>query len=158
MKVHVYEKVWLAIGALMIVGFLLTIVVSAGSHAVHPPSHMETIDPTTVKSEGEFARPGVTTGSDGETVVIAVAEMYVFSPQVIRVPAGQPITFRMTSPDVLHGFQIIDTNVNAMIIPGYVTQFTATFPKPGEYLAVCNEYCGLSHHLMHARLLVEEAP
>ena len=34
-------------------------------------------------------------------------------------------------------------------------EFTMTFPEPGEYLIVCNEYCGISHHLMQARLIVE---
>jgi len=74
----------------------------------------------------------------------------------VRVPAGEPITFRMTSPDVIHGFQVVGTNANAMVVPGYITQFTTTFHQPGEYLVVCNEYCGLSHPLMQARLLVEE--
>ena len=37
-----------------------------------------------------------------------------------------------------------------MVIPGYVSEFTTVFERPGEYLIVCNEYCGLSHHVMHA--------
>jgi len=39
-----------------------------------------------------------------------------------------------------------------------VSEVVASFPEPGEYLIVCNEYCGLSHHLMQAKLLVENAP
>ena len=72
------------------------------------------------------------------------------------LPVGVPVTFRLTSPDVIHGFQIVGTNANAMVIPGYVSQLTVTFDEPGEYLVVCNEYCGLSHHLMQSRILVEE--
>jgi cytochrome c oxidase subunit 2 len=33
---------------------------------------------------------------------------------------------------------------------------TTTFRRPGEYLIVCNEYCGLAHHLMQAKVVVEE--
>ena len=61
----------------------------------------------------------------------------------------------MTSADVTHGFLIVGTNANTMLVPGYVSQFMTTFRQPGEYLIVCNEYCGLGHHLMSAKLVVE---
>ena len=108
-----------------------------------------------MRTDTEFAEPGVVTGPDGEITVVAVAEMFAFRPSVIRVPVGQTVRFRMTSPDVLHGFQVVGTNANVMAVPGYVTEFTMAFPRPGEYLIVCNEYCGLSHHLMQAKLIVE---
>jgi cytochrome c oxidase subunit 2 len=56
---------------------------------------------------------------------------------------------------VIHGFEIAGTNANAMAIPGYVSQFTITFPKSGEYQIVCNEYCGLLHHMMSGKLIVK---
>ena len=90
----------------------------------------------------------------GATVVI-VAMMFAFEPSALRVPAGRPVTFRLTSADVTHGFQIVSTNGNTMVVPGYISQFTTVFREPGEYLIVCNEYCGLGHHLMSAKLIVE---
>jgi cytochrome c oxidase subunit 2 len=84
-----------------------------------------------------------------------LAMMFAFLPNEIHVKAGQPVTFRMSSADVVHGFQIVGTNGNTMVIPGYVSQFTTTFDKPGEYLIVCNEYCGLGHHSMYGTLIVE---
>ena len=71
---------------------------------------------------------------------------------------GRPVRFRITSPDVLHGFQIVGTNVNLTVAPGYVSEGTTTFTEPGEYLVVCNEYCGLGHHNMYSRIVVEAAP
>jgi cytochrome c oxidase subunit II len=65
------------------------------------------------------------------------------------------VTFRVTSTDVVHGFQIVGSNANTMVIPGYVSQFTTVFDTPGEYLIVCNEYCGTAHHVMSATLIVE---
>ena len=155
MKVHVYEKLWIIGAALMIVGFLTAMTYAASRHAVHPPSHIETIDPLKVRTESEFASPGVRTLEDGTVEVVGVAEMFRFLPGTIRVPANSPIRFRMTSPDVLHGFQIATTNINVMIVPGYVSEITVSFPNKGEYLILCNEYCGLSHHLMYGRLVVE---
>jgi cytochrome c oxidase subunit 2 len=158
MKVDLYERIWLYLASAMIVAFLGAVVVGASSHAFHPPSHVEVVDPAKVYSDSEFATDlGVTGRADGGVMVRMVARTYVFDPEFVRVPLGQPVTFRMTSPDVIHGFQVVGTNANAMVIPGYVTQFTTIFHRAGEYLMVCNEYCGLSHHLMHGRLIVEEA-
>jgi cytochrome c oxidase subunit II len=153
-KVDLYEKIWIGLAALMIGGFLAAIVYGAAAHAVHPPSHIETIDPLRVRTDSEFAAPGVRVDGDGVTVVM-VAELYRFIPGVVRVPAGRPVRFRLTSPDVMHGFQIVGTNANTMAIPGYVSELTITFPEPGEHLIVCNEYCGLAHHQMQGRLIVE---
>jgi cytochrome c oxidase subunit 2 len=155
MHVHLYERIWLWVATLMIAGFLGAMVFAASRHAVHPPSHIETIDPLKVRTESEFAKPEIRHLEDGTVEVIAVAEMFQFRPANIRVPVNTPIKFRMTSPDVLHGFQIAMTNINAMIVPGYVSEMTVSFPRKGEYLILCNEYCGLSHHLMYGRLIVE---
>jgi cytochrome c oxidase subunit 2 len=67
------------------------------------------------------------------------------------------VRFRLTSPDVVHGFQVVGANVNVLVAPGYVSELMTTFPRAGEYLIVCNEYCGLAHHLMQATIVVEAA-
>jgi len=154
MKIDLYERAWIYVAVVMIGGFLGAIVYGATFHAIHPPSHVETIDPLRVRVDTEFANPGVFSGEDGSVTVVAVAEMFRFEPAVMRVPLGKPVRFRITSPDVVHGFQVVGTNANVMAIPGYVTELELTFPQPGEYLVVCNEYCGLSHHLMSATLIV----
>ena len=157
MNVPFYEKLWMWASAVLIVAFLITIVVGVAGSALQPPSHVETINPRTVWNDPRFAKRGVTVDEHGATVVL-IAMMFAFQPAELRVPAGRPVTFRMTSADVTHGFQIVGTNGNTMVVPGYVSQFTTVFRTPGEYLIVCNEYCGLSHHLMSAKLIVEERP
>ena len=156
MNVPLYEKIWMWAAGVLIVVFAGTIGLTAFGQALQPPSHVETIDPAKVWSDPRFAQRGVRMDANGATVV-AVAMTFAFDPGEIRVPAGRPVTFRLTSTDVIHGFQIVGTNANTMVVPGYVSQFTTTFRTPGEYLIVCNEYCGLSHHLMSAKLIVEEA-
>lgn len=158
MRVDAYERVWMWLGTIMIATFLSIIIAASISHAVHPPSHVETIDPGTVLSDSDFSHPRVERHADGSVRVVGTTEMFVFKPSTIRVPVGKPVTFRLTSPDVVHGFQVVGTNVNTMILPGYVSQMTVTFPNAGEYLIVCNEYCGLSHHLMQGRIVVEDEP
>ena len=75
----------------------------------------------------------------------------------MHVPVGHPVTFRITSMDVTHGFEIAGTNANTMVVPGYISQFTYTFREPGEHLVVCNEYCGVGHHTMQGKVIVDPA-
>jgi cytochrome c oxidase subunit 2 len=144
---------WAASG--LIVLFVGAIVVTTASQAVEPPSHVETVDPTSIATHPEFGKPAITIRPDGSVVVPVVAAMFSYTPDPIEVPANVPVTFRITSMDVIHGFEIVGTNANAMAIPGYVSQFTVTFAKPGEYPIVCNEYCGLMHHNMVGKLVVK---
>jgi len=37
-----------------------------------------------------------------------------------------------------------------------VSELTITFHRPGEYLMVCHEYCGVLHHEMQGVVIVEE--
>lgn len=156
MNVELYERIWMWAAVGLIVLFAGTVLVTAASDAVHPPSHMETIDPQALADSPEFGNPSVTVRPDGSVVVSVVAQMFSFSPNRIEVPANRPVTFRLTSSDVDHGFEIVGTNANAMAIPGYVSQFTMTFTKPGTYTIGCNEYCGLMHHDMAGTLVVED--
>ena len=153
MHVDLYERIWMWAASALIVLFLGAIVVTSITQAVQPPSHVETLDPTTLDRHPDFGTPRVTTRADGSAVVSAIAAMFAFAPDPIEVPAHVPVTFRLTSADVIHGFQIVGTNGNAMAIPGYVSQFTVTFPRPGEYTIACNEYCGLMHHGMVGKII-----
>lgn len=157
-RVHVYEKAWMWGGVAQIAIFIAIILWSAGAQGMFPPSRVETIDPQQVMADPRFATPGVTTADDGTVVVTAVARVFMFMPAEIRVPAHREVAIRITSPDVIHGFAVVGTNVNVMVVPGYVTEARTTFDKPGEYLVVCNEYCGTAHHVMSGKLIVEEAP
>lgn len=154
MQVELYERIWMWAAAALIVLFLGAIFVTAGVQAVQPPSHLETVDPTTLATHPEFGTLVATTRPDGSVVVPVVAAMFAFMPDPIEVPAHVPVTFRITSADVIHGFGVVGTNANAMAIPGYVNQLTVTFSTPGEYTIACNEYCGLLHHTMVGKLIV----
>ena len=79
--------------------------------------------------------------------------MFVWLPAEATIPADTPVTFRLTSMDVIHGYQIVRTNGQVMVVPGYVSQFTVSLPV-GEYLVACNEYCGIGHHTMAGKLHV----
>lgn len=154
MYIDLYERIWMWAGAAIIAMFIGVMIVPSFVMAINPPSHVETVDPASLASHVEFASGAIATRDDGSVVVSVVASTFAYGPDPIEVPVNKPITFRLTSADVLHGFQVVGTNANAMAIPGYVSQFTYTFPRAGEYLVTCNEYCGLYHHAMVGKLIV----
>ena len=154
MKVDLYEKIWMwGTGGMLALFFASTAVAAIGG-AVHPPSHVETIDPARVLSDARFRPPGVSVDVSGGVHVRVVGMTFAWLPAAITVPAETPVTFHLTAIDVTHGFQIVRTNGQAMVLPGYISQFTTRFDEPGEYLMVCNEYCGVGHHTMAGKFIV----
>jgi plastocyanin len=89
------------------------------------------------------------------TGIVPESQLFSFDPSSIEVPAGSRVTFYVTSPDVVHGFFIPDTAVNMMVVPGWVSDESHTFNKPGTYLLLCNEYCGAGHHFMYGSIVVK---
>jgi len=162
MHVDPFEKGWIWLVGIITVIMLGVIFYTAFMWGVHPPSNAfarpETIDPNKLHLSGEFAEDnlGVTTNADGSVNVTMVAARYGFYPQEVEVPADTPVTIRITSRDVIHGFHVKDTNAASMVIPGYVSTVETQFAEPGEYGMLCNEYCGLGHHYMWSRFKVVE--
>lgn len=156
MHLHKYEKIWLAFGIGMLFVFLAVVGVGAFAMGMQPPhsGHHGPIDPVKVDVTPPFDNPGLKQVGDKHYEAVIVALMFGFDPGTIEVPAGSTVDFIMTSKDVVHGFQIVGTNVNLMVVPGEVTHYSYTFDKPGEYLVICNEYCGSYHEIMQARVIV----
>lgn len=85
-----------------------------------------------------------------------VARMWKFDPPEVAVMPGSTADIYVSSADVTHGLQIVGTNVNLEVVPGAVNYARVKFDKPGEYLVLCNEYCGVGHHNMAARIHVSK--
>ena len=150
------ENRWVAIMLAMLAVMMAVIVVTGITHSLHPPSNVETIDPTTLHLSGEFAESNLGTAAepDGSVTVRLVAEQYAFVPDCSRVPVDTPVKFRITSTDVVHGFLLPATNVNTMVVPGFVAEVRTNFSRPGVYSMPCNEFCGSGHHGMWAKVKV----
>jgi cytochrome c oxidase subunit II len=150
------ERRWAWIVA-AIIFVLVAMMVFTGLHwAAMPPSRVEVVDPRMLHVRGEFVEDnlGTRVEADGRVVVRLVAQQYSFTPQCIVVPVDTLVTFRGTATDAVHGFVVGKTNANTMLIPGFVATFSASFPKVGEQLMPCHEYCGTGHEGMWARVQV----
>jgi cytochrome c oxidase subunit 2 len=148
------ERRWAAV-AVAIVALLVAIAAIAGLHeASMPQAAVETVDPRTLHLAGEFVESnlGSALERDGSVTVRLVAQQYSFTPPCIPVPTDTPITFRATSADAVHGLLITGTDVNLMLVPGYISTIPARFETPGERLMPCHEFCGVGHEGMWARV------
>ncbi|WP_027084439.1 cytochrome c oxidase subunit II [Cohnella panacarvi] len=157
MHLHRLEKTWLKFGISMLAVFLIVLGVMAFSMGMKPPSeHHHTVDPTKVAETAPFDNPGLNQIGKNHYEAVMTAYAFGFEPAVpLEVPVGSKVDFIVTSSDVVHGFAIVGTNVNMMIVPGEVSHVTHTFDKPGEYLILCNEYCGTGHEFMAITIVVQ---
>lgn len=156
MHIHRLEKIWLIFGIAMLVVFLAVVGVAGFAMGMQPPTgHYHPIDPEQLASSPPFDEPGLERVSDHTYNLYSVASAFLYEPGEIEVPAGSTVTFYVTSSDVVHGFQIVGTNVNLMAVPGEINRITHTFNQPGEYLILCNEYCGLGHEFMSTTITVK---
>jgi cytochrome c oxidase subunit 2 len=150
------EKRWLMVMVGMLVVMIAVIVTTGIVAGLHPASNVEVVDPVTLHLHGEFVESNLGTAlePDGSVTVRLIAEQYDFVPRCVRLPAATPVTFRLTSADVVHGFLLPDTNVNSMVVPGFVSEVRTSFAGPGEYAMPCHEFCGLGHQAMWAHVSV----
>jgi cytochrome c oxidase subunit II len=150
------ERRWATISVIIII-VLALLAAFAGIHrATMPQARVETIDPTRLHVSGEFVESnlGSVLESSGAVTVRAIGQQYSFTPACILVPAQTPITLRATSADVVHGILIQATNVNTMLVPGYVSEQLMRFEKTGDYLMPCQEFCSFGHEGMWGKVKV----
>lgn len=157
MEIHRFERAWFALSLLLIVGIVATVTYGATVEGVKMlGDEGGTIDSASLDGT-EFEDPGVREVGENRYDVYVVARQFFFEPGTsdpIRVPAGSTVTFHVTSPDVVHGFDVAGTNVNAMVVPGQVSKMTVEFEEPNTYGIVCHEYCGSGHHTMEGTIEV----
>lgn len=157
MHIHRLEKIWLTFGMAMLVVFLLVLGLSAFTMGMDTPNseHAHAVDPAKLDQTPPFDNPAIRQLGDGEYEADIVAYAFGYNPAEMEVPAGSTVHFMVTSSDVVHGFEIPGTNVNMMVLPGEVNHVSHKFDKPGEYLILCNEYCGIGHQMMYTKLIVK---
>lgn len=159
MHMHKFEKVWLIFGVGTLLVFLTVLGVSAFYLGNQPPSCLATIDPEKVETQAPFNEPGLkkVEGKAWDYELVFVAQAFNYNPDDVEIPFGATVKIIATTKDVIHGFEVAGTNINMMLEPGYISEHITTFDKTGEYLILCNEYCGAGHHLMTSKIEVVES-
>lgn len=88
-------------------------------------------------------------------VIEISAQRFGFTPGEIKLKKDEPVTLRLTSEDVKHGFFVKALNLDADIIPGTTAEITFTPQTTGKFLSVCDNFCGSGHGDMRMTIVVE---
>lgn len=89
-------------------------------------------------------------GSD----IYLLGKMWQWYP-ILKLKKGQEYRLHISSADLQHGFSLLPVNMNFQIMPGYDHVLTITPTISGEHQIICNEFCGIGHHLMTGKIIVE---
>jgi cytochrome c oxidase subunit 2 len=129
------------------------------SHGTGEPVSAAGFEEKTARFIEEHRLPDGSVRADHDKPIYVLATQYTFTPNTIRLVAGEQYELQMLSADVVHAFSILmgNTSYNAVVMPKTVTALKLKPTKPGTYLVVCNEYCGIGHDYMYFSIIVEEA-
>ena len=89
------------------------------------------------------------------TDIYLEARAFQFRP-VLELKQGETYRILLSSTDYQHGFSLQPLNLNFQVLPGYLYVIHLTPRETGEFPLICNEYCGLGHHVMTGRIIVTE--
>ena len=110
----------------------------------------------------QFVRDYGTGETDAGIPIVAPppgAELYLLAAQfqwtpVLHLEVGAEYTLHLSSLDVNHGFSLNPINVNFQVVPGYDYGLRVIPTAAGDFRIMCNEFCGIGHHLMVGRVVV----
>ncbi len=119
----------------------------------------EFLTKSTAYAEENRLDDGTIRAVPGEPIPITALQ-HAFLPTILRMRTGETYMLQFVSFDVIHGFslQMGETSMNAVLMPEMMTMVELTPTQPGEYLYLCNVYCGLGHQDMSGKIIVEGEP
>ncbi|HRC85168.1 MAG TPA: cupredoxin domain-containing protein, partial [Thermoanaerobaculia bacterium] len=100
---------------------------------------------------------GVTRQGD-KVIAKVVAVRSTLWPTSINVQKGDTVTVAITNieqtTDELHGFGLLDYNINVVVDPGETKTFTFKADKEGVFPYYCTNFCSALHQEMQGYLIV----
>lgn len=143
------EKFVLILSIVVMVIFIFAIIFASKGLEIDVP---ECLPP----QEEPFEEGKVVKLDENTYQLFFIAQMWRFDPSTVEIPAGSEVDIYLSSKDVVHGFHIMEKDVNLMAVHGSINYTTARFEEPGVYNIVCHEYCGAGHQNMRGKIVVKE--
>jgi nitrous-oxide reductase len=99
------------------------------------------------------------TRKGSEVVAKVVVVRSTFTPSLIEVNQGDTLKVAITNieqtTDELHGFGLLDYNINIVLDPGETKTVTFKADKPGVFPYYCTNFCSALHQEMQGYLIVK---
>lgn len=159
------EKLWIGIAAIWAVSMFIMMVIiwpAIGSQQNFVQSYR--VDPSDFGEytagfideyqTDEIEGVPVVSPPPGEDIYLQ-ASQFQWRP-ILELEQGETYRILISSTDVQHGFSVQPGNVNFQVLPEFITGLEITPEEAGEYTILCNEFCGLGHHLMVGQIIVVE--
>lgn len=157
------EKLWIGIAAAWLFGmFVMMVIIWPAIGGQQNFVDSSRVDPADF---GAYTAAFIEENQTGELEGIPVVspppgnDVYLQASQfqwrpILELQRGETYRILISSTDVQHGFSVQPGNVNFQVIPEFITGLEMTPEETGEYTIICNEFCGLGHHLMVGRIIV----
>jgi cytochrome c oxidase subunit 2 len=87
-------------------------------------------------------------------VIDMAAKRFDYAPAHFTVKKGQPVVLKLSTKDIVMGFNLPDFNVRADIVPDKVAQVSFVPDKTGTFTFVCDIFCGEGHERMQGTVTV----
>ena len=97
-----------------------------------------------------------TADATDERVIKIVAKKFNYTPDLITLKKGEPVTLEFTSLDFIHGFKVPDLGLRVDLPPGRPVLVHLTPEKSGRFLFLCDNFCGSGHEEMNGVIVVED--
>lgn len=157
------ERRWLTIALVWCLVLFTGMYVWLGIGEQQNPVESYRIDPADFSAEVEdFIAEHKVEERDGAVIVAPPPDSEVYLQAlrfqwrpVLQLEKGETYRLLVSSTDVQHGLSLQPVNLNFQVLPGYLSVIEITPDETGEFPIVCNEYCGLGHHVMTGLIVVD---
>lgn len=75
----------------------------------------------------------------------------------VHLPAGQLVTLRLSSADVIHSFWVPSLAGKVDMVPGRIHQLRLRADRPGVFRGQCAEFCGEQHARMALHVVAQSS-
>ena len=165
-KVHRNEKIWawIAFGWCMVLFAMMPLWHLRGGQ--NPSGIRATVGAEAFRQRVDEFIADYQVGTDGNMPVVEPppgsdiyleAGMWYWRP-VLRLQRGAEYILHLSSVDLNHGFSLYPLNINFQVVPGFDYGLRVTPDEAGEFHIVCNEFCGVGHHIMVGKVIVVDGP
>jgi len=88
-------------------------------------------------------------------IIPVTAELWTFTPNVIRAKQGESVTLQVTGISGTHGFSVPALGIEQPIFPGMTVMIPLPTNKAGTFDLACSVQCGAGHNDMKGQIIIE---